>query len=127
MQTRKGKRVAGKNVYNSTKPFVKKLKRSKNRKIRRLGFKIKPGQIRRGLTTGIKSAEKIAGKVGAPLTVALITLDILDNGKINPSSIVDATLLTVGIGAGIAIYGAVDLMLDISGKLDETIGEIGLP
>ncbi|GAA0873417.1 hypothetical protein GCM10009117_25640 [Gangjinia marincola] len=115
---------------NIPKEFKRTYAYKISKAAKKLGKPAKAGKIFHGAEKLAKKGSKIA-KVGPYLTAGTIGYEVLTDTW-DAHTVVDGTLLVVGIAAasvgapvvivGIAIYGILDYAFDISEGIDETFG-----
>ena len=82
--------------------------------------------------TFVKSTGRFANRLGIAgsiLTAGSIVYDVAEDGNLNPSSALNATLLVVGLACPVTApfllaYGVADYMFGLSDKIDANIKEI---
>jgi len=92
----------------------------------------KPGKIYQAAKSFSKSAGRVlntAGHYGTILGVGAIAYDVMDDGQVKTSSIVNGVLIGVGLAFPVTApfilaYGAADYLFDISGGLDSKFGSV---
>ena len=93
---------------------------------------VKPGKIYQKSKTFVKSTGRFANRLGIAgsiLTAGTIVYDVAEDGNLNPSSALNATLLVVGLACPVTApfllaYGVADYMFGLSDKIDANIKEI---
>ena len=93
---------------------------------------IKSGKIYQETSSFFKKTAKYAkplGVAGTLLSVGTISYDLIDDGYLNSSSIVNGALIGIGISFPVTApfilsYGILDYALDISEGIDKKLGEV---